>query len=78
MQGVLDEGAPGLGVAIKVSDGDITGRARHVVAVEVLNQLGILSEQDLAVLSRFGPATPLINQAHIHVGDLRPVFQLIV
>lgn len=76
MRAALGADTQGLGVAIKISDGDITSRGRHVVAVEILNQLGLLSGEDLAALRRFGPTTPLLNQAGIHVGDLRPVFQL--
>ena len=50
--GVLpcDKWPTGLGVALKVEDGDDT-RARPVVAVKILIQLGILSDDDLPELS---------------------------
>ena len=76
MRGTLGEDTPGLGIAIKISDGDTTGRARNAASVEILRQLGVLAGEDLAALKHFGPATPLFNQARIHVGDLRPVFSL--
>lgn len=40
----------GLGIALKIEDGD-DNRARPVVAVEILRQLGILSENDLSKIS---------------------------
>lgn len=40
----------GLGVALKIEDGD-DHRARPVVAVEILRQLGILSKDDLTDFS---------------------------
>lgn len=50
--GVLpDEKWPkGLGIALKIEDGD-DRRARPVVAVEILRQLGILSRNDLSEIS---------------------------
>jgi L-asparaginase II len=74
--GVLGPDSPGLGIAIKISDGDLTSRARWAVALETLRQLGILSEGDLADLAGFGPATPIFNQNHVEVGELRPIFSL--
>jgi L-asparaginase II len=40
----------GLAIAMKIEDGD-DKRARPVVAVEILKQLGILSSEDLPELS---------------------------
>ena len=45
-----DKYPTGLGIALKVEDGD-DKRARPVVAVEILRQLGILSKDDLTDLS---------------------------
>jgi L-asparaginase II len=45
-----DRWPAGLGIALKVEDGD-DRRARPVVAVELLRQLGILSADDLADVS---------------------------
>ena len=40
--------AGGLGLAMKIVDGDLTGRARPVAVLEALRQLGVLTEEDLA------------------------------
>jgi L-asparaginase II len=72
----LGPGSPGLGIAIKISDGDHTSRARHAVALEVLRQLGLLSAQDQDALADFGPEIPILNQQSIRAGVVRPVFQL--
>jgi L-asparaginase II len=74
--GAFGPGSPGLGIAIKISDGDPTSRARHVVALETLRQLGILSPQDLEALAEFGPEVPVLNQKSVRAGAVRPVFQL--
>ena len=40
----------GLGIALKIEDGD-DNRGRPVVAVEILRQLGVLKNEDLADVS---------------------------
>ncbi len=77
MPGALGPDSPALGIALKISDGDIKSRARSAVALEVLRQLGALSEADLGLLDEFGPAMPVYNWRKLEVGQARPCFQLI-
>jgi L-asparaginase II len=76
MPGALGNGSPGLGIALKISDGDLTGRARFAVGLEVLSQLGGVTEDALTLLAEFGPVYPLQNWAKIDVGEARPSFVL--
>lgn len=76
LPGTLGAGSPALGIAIKVSDGDLKGRARPLACLEVLRQLGALSPQQLQVLVEFGPQLPVLNRREIKVGEARPAFQL--
>lgn len=64
----------GLGIAIKIEDGDIR-RARDPVVIEVLRQLGVLDEETLPLLSEYRQAT-LYNHRHLAVGEVRPAFRL--
>lgn len=85
MPGAIAAESPGIGIAIKVSDGDLStrdsdghfhNRARPAVALEVLNQLGYISEKELESLSEFGPVNPVKNERKIVVGEAHPVFKL--
>ena len=71
--GVLpcEQYATGLGIALKVADGD-DHRARPVVAVETLRQLGILDETDLLDLSPM----PIKNRSGESVGRIESVLRL--
>jgi len=73
--GLLDKTSPGLGVAFKISDGDLSDRARPVVALEILRQLGILTDELAAGLSMYLPR-PLYNWRKLEVGFIRPCFIL--
>ncbi|NIM95199.1 MAG: asparaginase [Anaerolineales bacterium] len=73
--GVLWQDSPGLGVALKIADGDQGGRARSVVALEVLKQLGALNDFQLGRLEEFGPRE-ITNWRSLVVGEIRPCFQL--
>jgi L-asparaginase II len=82
---VLDPGAPGLGIALKVSDGDParaaadlshSTRVRPAVALEILCQLGTLSSEQQQALASFGPLKPIKNHRGIITGQSRPVFRL--
>jgi L-asparaginase II len=55
----------GLGISLKVADGD-DHRARPVVAVEMLRQLGVLSNEDLADISPM----PITNRRGEVVGQV--------
>ena len=76
MPGAMGADSPGLGIAIKISDGDGRDRARPAVALEVLRQLGVLSEEELAELADFGPKKDILNWRKLVVGEMRPAFTL--
>ncbi|MGI9055293.1 MAG: asparaginase [Pyrinomonadaceae bacterium] len=60
----------GLGIALKIEDGD-DKRARAVIAVEVLRQLGIF---DAETLTEFAPLQ-IKNRRGETVGKIKPVFK---
>jgi L-asparaginase II len=63
----------GLGIALKIEDG--TARARHPAVVEVLAQLGLLGDAELAALKHYH--NPVVrNHRKLEVGELRAVFDL--
>ena len=76
MPGALGSDSPAMGIALKIADGDPTGRARSAVTLETLRQLGVLTEEELALLSEFGPNSPVQNWRKLTVGVARPRFQL--
>jgi L-asparaginase II len=76
MPGVLGPDSPAVGIALKIGDGDARGKARSAVSLEVLRQLGGLSEAALQALSSFGPRFPIYNWREIVVGEGYPVFNL--
>lgn len=85
MPGVISEGSPGIGVAFKVSDGDLLfrtisieprNRVRPAVTLEILRQMGALRPEELNALADFGPSLPVKNNRGEIVGISRPVFQL--
>lgn len=78
MPGVLGAGAPGVGIAFKVSDGDLLfrtlnieplNRVRPTVTLEILRQIGALSDAQLKELADFGPTLPIKNHRGIVVGE---------
>src|SRR5215212_9076242 len=75
--GVLpcEEWPRGLGVALKLEDGDRDERARPVAAVETLRRLGVLRADELDALSRFAGAE-LCNRRGDRVGEVRAAFEL--
>jgi len=74
--GALGPGTPALGIAFKIADGDLTGRAGPCASLEILRQLGAITKQELDTLAAFG-ARPIYNQRHIEVGQIRPHFELV-
>jgi L-asparaginase II len=76
MPGALGEGSPGLGIAVKIADGDPTGRARTVVMLEILRSLGVLSADELRALPIIG-SYAVTNWRKLIVGEMRPVFELV-
>lgn len=85
LPGVLNPEAPGVGVALKVTDGDpsrtaldltSSNRVRPAVTLEVLHQLGALSSEQGRALAAFGPEKSIKNHRGIVTGQSRPVFKL--
>jgi L-asparaginase II len=85
MPKVLNKNSPGVGIAFKVSDGDLLfrtinieprNRVRPAVSLEILRQLGALSAEELRALSDFGPSLAVSNNRGITVGMSGPVFRL--
>jgi len=86
MAGCLGAGSPGIGIALKVSDGDISlrkangeayTRVRPAVALEILQQMGYIRPKELAALAdEFGPVRPVTNWRKLVVGEIRPAFTL--
>jgi len=76
LPGWLGPGSPALGIAIKIADGDLRGRARPAVSLAALWQLGALSTAELESLAEFGPEFTLSNWRQIQVGLGRPCFRL--
>ena len=76
MPGVLGPDSPAVGIAFKIADGDIRGKIRPAVGMEVLRQLGVLSPGDLDNLSEFGPTFSITNWRKMLVGEGYPTFSL--
>jgi L-asparaginase II len=64
----------GLGLALKIEDGD-DHRARPTVVIESLRQLGVLSGESLANVSRYA-RFPIKNRRGDLVGEVTPAFDL--
>jgi L-asparaginase II len=85
LPGALGAESPGIGIVFKVADGDLSvrnadgsfrNRVRPAVALEILRQLGYVSEKELEALAVFGPVRPVTNARKIVVGESRPAFSL--
>ena len=85
LPGALGPESPGIGIAFKISDGDLGQRkldlrsytrVRPAVTLEILKQLGVLNEMQLILLAEFGPAKPITNHRGLIVGDSQPIFKL--
>ncbi|HSK88277.1 MAG TPA: asparaginase, partial [Anaerolineales bacterium] len=85
LPGALGSASPGIGIALKVSDGDAartaidlthSPRVRPAVALEILRQLGALSSEQEQALAVFGPIKPIKNHRGLITGQARPVFEL--
>jgi L-asparaginase II len=76
MPNVIGDGSPALGIALKISDGDLRGRALPAVALEVLRQLGVQLDYEEESLAKFGPIFPVKNWRKLIVGQGRPNFDL--
>ncbi len=86
MPGAIKPGSDALGVAFKISDGDLKGHNRpagdprgHVrpaITLEILRQLGVFDAEDLEKLIDYGPEVPVENWRQLKVGKASPCFQL--
>ena len=85
LPGALGPDSPGIGIALKVSDGDASrmsldlaqnNRVRPAVMLEVLRQLGALSSKQEQALAAFGPGKSIKNHRGIVTGQSRPVFAI--
>jgi L-asparaginase II len=70
-----EEWPRGLGVALKLEDGDREERARPVAVIEMLRQLGVLHDDELDALSRLARAD-VSNRRGDRVGEVRAAFEL--
>lgn len=76
MPDLLGPGSPALGITLKIADGDLRGRARPVVMLEILRQLGVpFTPAQNEALAAFD-ARPVQNWRKLDVGRMRPCFQL--
>jgi len=85
LPGTRGVGSSGVGIAIKVSDGDAsrmgselesTNRVRPAVMIEILRQLGVLSPEQEQTLAGFGPEKSITNHRGIVTGKSYPIFKL--
>jgi L-asparaginase II len=86
MPGAIGPGSQAVGVAFKISDGDLKGHnfpagdprghVRPAVTLEILRQLGIFEAQDLEKLAEFGPEFAVENWRKLKVGWASPCFTL--
>jgi L-asparaginase II len=75
LKGARGEASPAAGVAVKIADGDLGGRANRAVSVEALAQLGAFGPSTLARLAdlHHPPARDPRGQ---EVGETVPIFEL--
>lgn len=82
---MLGPDSSGVGIALKVVDGDPartaldlshSARVRPAVALEILRQLEVLSSEQEQALATFGPVKPIKNHRGLVTGQTRPVFKL--
>ncbi len=72
LPGALGIDSPGIGIAIKISDGDTNDRARTGVALSILKSLGALDNAQLIELADYGPTRQLYNYRKLHIGESHP------
>jgi L-asparaginase II len=82
----IGPGSPGVGLALKIADGDNSihktsgetyNRARPAVVLEILRQMGYITHKELdALAGDFGPTRQVLNLRKLVVGETRPVFTL--
>jgi L-asparaginase II len=71
----VSPGGEGWGLVLKMEDGSAGERAIGPALLEALSQLGVLTPEQRASLSRFDFG-PIYNHRHEEVGESRPAFSL--
>ena len=71
MPGACGKGSPGIGVAIKISDGDPNRRATYALIVGLLKALGFESEMASEAFRNFN-MPQLRNWRGLEIGEIRP------
>jgi L-asparaginase II len=69
-----EEWPKGLGLALKIEDGD-DRRARPTVVIEALRQLGVLRDESLEAVAKYA-FFPVLNRPGDVVGEVRAEFEL--
>jgi L-asparaginase II len=78
MPGLIGPDSPALGVTLKIAGGDLTGRARPLVMLEILRQLGVpFTPAQNEALAEFD-VRPVKNWAKRDVGQMRTCFLLLI
>ena len=67
---VTKPGSPGIGITLKISDGDLDQRAGPVALLGMLNFLGVLNEEQSKSLARFNQRK-LTNWRGLEIGEIR-------
>ena len=75
LPGVLCQESPGIGIAFKIRDGDAAFRARPVVGLEIIKELGVSFPELSDLLKKFHQR-PVYNNRGFAVGEIRPIFKL--
>ena len=76
LPGLLAPASPALGITLKMADGDLTGRGRPLVILEILRQLGVpFTPAQKEILAGFD-ARPVQNWRKLEVGQMRTCFQV--
>lgn len=71
MPGLVRNNPNSLGLAIKISDGDLSRRAFSVAALAVLSALGVLNDKEKEHLAAHGQR-PIKNWRGVQIGEIRP------
>lgn len=86
LPGALAPDSPGVGITVKVMDGDHIRRfgeeervmhIRPAIMLAILHQLGVLSSEQEQALSAFGPTLSITNHRDLAIGEGRPIFSLV-
>jgi len=73
--GVSHLSSRGIGVAVKVEDGDLRGETAALIALEALRQMDAISSQELDELKPF-TSRPIYNWRKMEIGRIKTIFAL--